>query len=216
MAKKCILLTASLLLALFLPRLMHGQKDGFSKVMDETSFRQKMVEITNETNAISSNFVQEKQLSFMEEPIVSEGQFFFRKDQKIRWEYESPFKYLVILKGSELLINDEGHINEIDLKNNKTFQEVNATINNSLQGNVWGDTKDFAPTLYQNNTQFLIQLMPLTDQMKSYLTKIEVLFNKDDYQLEEVIMYESGGDFTKISFLNRTINPSIPDAVFEL
>lgn len=193
-----------------------AQKVGFKKVIDETTFREKMEAVTKSTKCISSDFVQEKQLSFMEEPILSEGQFFFKKEQKIRWEYQQPFSYIVILNGSDLLINDEGHKNEIDLKGNKTFQEINATINNSLQGNVWGDSKDFTPILFENDNLYLIQLTPETAQVKEYLTKIEVFFDKKTYQLERVILFENGGDFTKISFKNHEINGEIENTLFKL
>ena len=193
-----------------------AQKEGFKKVENEASFRQKMEETTLATNSIKSEFVQEKQLSFMEEPIISEGQFYFKKEQKIRWEYQQPFSYIVILNGSELLIDDEGHTNEIDLKGNKTFQEINATINNSLQGNVWANAKDFEPILLESEALYLIQLLPQTAQMKEYFTKIEVYFNKKNYQLEQVILFENGGDFTKIAFKNNVINGEVKEALFRL
>lgn len=193
-----------------------AQKTGFEKVENEADFRQKMEETTLTTHSIKSDFVQEKQLSFMEEPILSEGQFFFKKEQKIRWEYQQPFSYIVILNGSELLIDDEGHTNEIDLKGNKTFQEINATINNSLQGNVWGNADHFEPVLLENGGLYLIQLLPQTAQMKEYFTKIEVYFNKKNYQLEQVILFENGGDFTKIVFKNSVINGEVKEALFRL
>jgi len=195
---------------------LFAQKDGFSIVQNEEAFRQKMEEITQTTQTIYSDFSQEKQLSFMEEPIVSSGQFFFKKEQKIRWEYQKPFSYIVILNDSELLINDEGHQNKIDLKGNKTFQEINTTINNSLQGNVWGANEDFKPILLENQQLYLIQLTPQTAQMKEYLSKIEVYFNKKSYQLEKVILFENGGDFTKISFKNRQINKAIGEEKFKI
>lgn len=195
---------------------MFAQKEGFKKVIDESSFRKKMETVTLSTKSISSDFVQEKQLSFMEEPIISEGHFYFKKEQRIRWEYQQPFSYIVILNGSNLLIDDEGHTNEIDLKGNKTFQEINATINNSMQGKVWGDSKDFTPVLFENEALYLIQLTPETKQMQEYLTKIEVFFDKKTYQLEQVILLENGGDFTKISFENRKINDEVEEALFRL
>jgi outer membrane lipoprotein-sorting protein len=205
----------TLILGLFsIPAL--AQKQGFKAVTNETNFRQKMEATTLATESIVSDFEQEKQLSFMEEPIVSSGQFFFKKNQKIRWEYLQPFSYIVILNGSDLLINDEGNKNEMDLKGNKTFQEINATITNSLQGDVWGTTKDFTPILLENEALYLIQLTPQTDQMSEYLTKIEVYFNKKNHQLEQVILFENGEDFTKIAFKNQLINSEIEDALFKL
>jgi outer membrane lipoprotein-sorting protein len=205
----------TLILGLFsIPAL--AQKQGFKAVTNETNFRQKMEATTLATESIVSDFEQEKQLSFMEEPIVSSGQFFFKKNQKIRWEYLQPFSYIVILNGSDLLINDEGNKNEMDLKGNKTFQEINATITNSLQGDVWGTTKDFTPVLLENEALYLIQLTPQTDQMSEYLTKIEVYFNKKNHQLEQVILFENGEDFTKIAFKNQLINSEIEDALFKL
>ena len=195
---------------------LFAQKEGFKKVTEESNFRKKIETVTLSTKSISSDFIQKKQLSFMEEPIISEGHFYFKKEQKIRWEYQQPFSYIVILNGSNLLIDDEGHTNEIDLKGNKTFQEINATINNSMQGKVWGDSKDFTPSLFENEELYLIQLTPETEQMREYLTKIEVFFDKKSYQLEQVILLENGGDFTQISFKNRKINGEVEEALFKL
>ena len=195
---------------------LFAQKEGFKKVTEESNFRKKIETVTLSTKSISSDFIQKKQLSFMEEPIISEGHFYFKKEQKIRWEYQQPFSYIVILNGSNLLIDEEGHTNEIDLKGNKTFQEINATINNSMQGKVWGDSKDFTPSLFENEELYLIQLTPETEQMREYLTKIEVFFDKKSYQLEQVILLENGGDFTQISFKNRKINGEVEEALFKL
>lgn len=196
--------------------LLSAQNEGYEKVRDVTDFRRQMEAITLNTITIRSEFVQEKQLSFMEEPIVSSGQFFFKKEQKIRWEYQQPFSYTVILNDNNLMINDEGHIHQIDLKGNKTFQEINTTIHHSLQGNIWSNSKDFVPVLWENENFYLIELTPQTKEIKTYLTKINVFFDKKSYQLAKVLMMEKDGDFTKITFQRQKINEPIKDELFRL
>ena len=47
----------------------------------------------NSGETLRSNFVEEKHLSLLDQPIRSEGIFLFNKNtQKLRWQYQKPFE----------------------------------------------------------------------------------------------------------------------------
>lgn len=195
---------------------LEAQQDSFQKVEDESGFKSKIEAVSNSTNTIVSDFVQEKHLSFMEEGIVSSGQFYYKKDKKLRWEYSEPFNYLVILNGSQLLIDDEGRKNNIDLKSNKTYQEINDVIGNSLHGKIVSDDDRFSHELKENQKFYLIEMTPKMEELKDFLIGIDVYFDKKDLTIAKVIMHEPGEDYTQISFSNKRINEEVEEVKFSL
>ncbi|MDR1813744.1 MAG: outer membrane lipoprotein carrier protein LolA, partial [Tannerella sp.] len=42
-------------------------------------------------NSLQCDFVQVKELSFMDDKVTSEGKMFFKKPDRIRWEYVKPY-----------------------------------------------------------------------------------------------------------------------------
>ena len=43
-------------------------------------------------NTIESRFTQEKHMALLDEPVTSEGIFYFEKPGRIRWQYTKPFQ----------------------------------------------------------------------------------------------------------------------------
>ena len=80
-----------------------AQADGYAVMKNVDDFKSKAKAVANKTNSISSDFVQKKVLSIMEEEIVSKGKFLFKKENSIRWEYKEPFVYLIIINDGEIL-----------------------------------------------------------------------------------------------------------------
>ena len=193
-----------------------SQTNDFKPVKNETDFRSEMLKIQASTQTLQSEFTQEKHLSFMSEPIVTKGHFYYKKDKKLRWEYVKPFAYTVILNGSDLMINDEGHRNEIDLKSNKTYKEINEVISGSMRGDLDSGKVEFDSILKENNRFYLLELKPKKKQIKEYMTRIEVYFDKKDFLISKVIMHEQGSDLTKIFFKNKKINQTISENLFQL
>ena len=50
-------------------------------------------------NTIESRFTQQKFMALLEEPVTSEGVFYFEKPSRIRWQYTKPFQngFLIIV-----------------------------------------------------------------------------------------------------------------------
>ena len=189
---------------------------GFKKMTDTKAFEEKVNSIAEETETIQCNFVQEKKLSFMTDKIISEGRFFFKKEDQLRWEYTDPFSYIIILNDGKLMIDDEGNQNEINLKSNKTFQEINQLLTQSLKGNVLGETDKFTYEILEGEKQYMVQLTPIAKEMKEYMDRIDVYFDKSDMMVAGVDMHEQSEDMTSIRFSKRKINEAVPASMFQL
>lgn len=61
-------------------------------------FKQHVKQTAQQTETIVSDFVQEKQMEFLNDGAISEGTLTFKSPNAIRWEYTKPYAYEVIFK----------------------------------------------------------------------------------------------------------------------
>jgi len=192
-----------------------AQHKDFKSLKDTSVFKSKLQEKAKATNSIESNFVQEKNLSLLSEKIISKGHFYFKKPKQLRWEYLSPTAYLIVINQDKISIKDGKKISKFDAKSNKMFQGINDMMLNSVQGNVL-DHKQFKITYFENENYFLVELQPKEKEMKTYLKRIDMYFDKKDYTVSKLIMTELSDDYTLIEFNSKKINEVISDAQFIL
>ena len=206
-------LFSSILLFFLLPVCMEAQSTGFSGIKDEAGFKKKLEEKAATTKTIQSVFSQEKGLSFLEETIHSEGQFFFREDNKVRWEYLKPFTYIIIIDDQKLFIKDEGNLSKIDMGNNAMFNEINNLVTGSIRGQIV-DNKQFTSAYFEGSTEYEVRLKPKNPKMAEYIKEIIIHFGKSDMGIRSVQIVELSDDYTKITFGATKYNVTIPDSRF--
>ena len=206
----------SIILIFFFSQLLLSQSTkGYSLVVDIKSIEQKLIEQSGKINTIYSDFKQEKHLAYLNDVIISEGKFWFEKENNLRWEYITPFEYVIVINNGKFKIKDGEDIKEYDVNSNKAFQEVNKMIINSVKGDLLKDER-FTIEAFQNKENYLIKLEPKDDIMAKVLSKIELYFKKSDLNIFKVKMIEEEDNFTIISFKNKKINEAISKNIFNL
>lgn len=191
----------------------YAQFDGMKPVADQEDVKSKLEKAATVTNDIFSEFTQEKTLSVLEETIISKGTFHFKKENKVRWSYTSPFKYLIVINGGKMYINDEGKEKEYDVKSNKMFREINKVVVGTVQGNLFKNP-DYKSEFFENAGYYLVKMVPVDVKMREFLQEIDLYFDKKDLTVSRLKMMEQGGDFTIVNFTGKKINAGIPDQQF--
>lgn len=193
---------------------VQAQHKGFSPVSDLIAFKTTFTQKAALVNSIRCDFTQEKNLSLLEEKILSKGKFWFKKENLVRMEYQHPFQYLLIINGKNIYIKDGQKENKVAVRSNKLFQKINQLTIDCVQGTVFSNS-DFSVTAFENKQQYLVEMVPVTKEMKEFFSAILVRIDRKDYTVSSINMMEKGGDFTLISFQNKEINQVIPDALFQ-
>jgi outer membrane lipoprotein-sorting protein len=186
---------------------------GFTNMKDTTAFKQKMESQSKLTNTMESDFTQEKYLSVMSENIVSKGHFCFKKTNMLRWEYTTPYTYLIAINKDKMFIKDNGKINKYDINSNKMFKSINEMMVATVQGNLLSN-KDYKAKYYEGDKFYLIELFPVQKAAKDFLKSIQLYIDKNDYAVVKVKMTEPSDDYTSIDFTNRKTNQPIGDEKF--
>jgi len=167
------------------------------------------------TQTISCDFTQQKEMSMLKDQIISRGKFFFKKEQSLRWEYTYPFSYLIVIHNDEVTIRSDDNVTKFSAQTNKVFTEINRIILGSIRGTILNDSS-FSTSFYPANTGYLVKLVPLSPGLRENLTKIMIFFNRTDFTVDKLELYEQAGDYTIIDFSEKKINAPLPDQTFLL
>ena len=181
---------------------------AFKPVKDTVSLKEKITRISKETNSLESDFVQVKTLSMLSEKITSKGHFCFKKDNLLRWEYVSPYTYIIVINKEKVLIKDENKLKKYDMNSNKIFKEINDIMISCINGNILNSNK-FKIAYCENDKGYRLELTPLAKGMKESLKKIYMYFDKAVTSVIKLEMVEATDDFTVIDFTNKKVNGDI-------
>lgn len=192
-----------------------AQYKGFEQVTDLAKFNKEFASAAKNTNTIKSDFVQEKNLAMLSEKIISKGKFWFKKESKVRMEYQHPFNYTMVINNNKVYIKDGQKENIISTKSNKIFQQIIKITVDCVQGTAI-QNKDFNTKVFENKTHYLVELSPVNKTIRHYFNKIKILVDRKDYAVTQVEMVELSEDNTIIRFINREHNANIPETLFAI
>lgn len=191
------------------------QEEGFTKVVQSKEIETKLNNMANTLTTIESNFVQQKFMTYLSVTVESKGKFWFKKENKMRWEYTEPYKYIVIISDGKVIIDDGGKNSEFKVKGNKIFEQINEILVSSVKGNIMSDER-FDVSLYQSTQYYMVKLLPKSPEIKDVITEMNMYFDKNGVSVSKIKMVEKSGDYTLINFVNKKINEPIPASVFTL
>lgn len=176
---------------------------------------QKIEAQTKTIKSLQADFEQQKVLSFLETPVISKGKFWFKEPHQIRWEYQSPYQYTMIMNGGVLTVKDGGDEFTSDLSSNQMFEQMSSLITGSIQGKLLSDDDNYSKGYYQNIEHIIIRFIPKDKQLLAYLDYMEIWFSKEKLEVDVLLMHEASGDYTKMVFENIQQNQNILSDVFE-
>ena len=125
------------------------------------------------------------------------------------------YKYLIIINNDKIFIkDDDDHKKQYDVQSNKMFKEINNFMVGCIQGSILKRDKEFQITFLENEKNYFVKLVPLTEKMKQLMREIQIYFDKKDFAVSQLRMVESDGDYTNIEFSNKKLNVDISKEKF--
>ena len=185
----------------------------FSVVENPEVVQNKIISTSESIQTLRASFSQEKYMSILDNPFVSEGNFFYKQTNKVRWEYLEPFIYTVILRDGHVKIRDGEDVENYNLGNNTIFREINDIISGMMNGKMLED-KSFSTTLYENTREYKAVLIPQVPSMRKFIDEVHLYFDKNSKLVVKVEMMEKGGDKTVIILTDYQVNTPIAENVF--
>lgn len=174
----------------------------------------KITQAANAMRTMQCDFTQEKELSFMNDKVVSEGKMLYKQPNKIRWEYTKPLAYIFAMDGTNIFMDAGNNQTTIPARSSRLFSSMSDIIIGGVSGAGLIDSPDFTAVFGVGNNDYLITLTPLQKEVKDLFDHIQLFVNKSDSRIQKVELVEKGGDKTLIFLKNMQINATINDEVF--
>ncbi len=193
------------------PQLLRAQP--FMPAKDAAALQKKIIEASTKIATIQCDFTQEKNMSMLSDKAISKGKFYFKKDSRVRLEYLTPVKNLIVMNSGKMLMKDDKKVQQMDMHRSKVFQQLNNIIVGSINGSLFNG-KDFTVSLSESSNQVRVELKPLSKMLKNFLSTIVLVMDKKDFTATKIEMNEASGDNTILSFSSKQINATVNDALF--
>lgn len=185
-------------------------------VHDPSRIIARFQELARTTQSIESNYTQRKHLSLLSEDVRSQGKFYFRKPDRLRWEYVKPFKYIIVMNGGKFSVTDNDRSTVFDVNTNPMIAEISGIMMACLQGTILTDSTRFRAAFAESRAAIHVTLVPVTQAMRTMIRQIEITFQASDLTTSELQLVEASGDYTRITFRTTRTNGAIPDALFSI
>jgi len=179
---------------------------------DASEFLAKLKQTSISTQSIKADFTEEKFLTYLKEPHKSTGIFYYKKQNKLRWEKIKPSSYIFLVSEDKVKIKE----NEKE-KDVSSFNEAIGKIKELMLTLVNGEfqnSKAFTTVYFQNDESYFVKLIPKNKKLANIFESIQLIFSKDTMRLKELAFYEKSGDKNIMKFYNDVVNENLPDQLF--
>lgn len=183
-----------------------------SSVSNIADLKKKLKQQAKETTSIITDFTQEKHMSFMKNPQISEGVFYYQQSDKMRWEQNSPYDYVLLINNASVRIKDNGKEKNI-AGANKMMGKINKLMIGMVNGDVF-DSKAFEVKYFSEGKFYIVELTPKNKRLQSVFQTIELSFLKTTTRLKVLTFNEKSGDKSVMKFFNERFNQTIEQSLF--
>ena len=185
--------------------------------LTDTQQKQVINEVDRAARAMSTmqcDFTQTKTMKMLKKTMTSQGLMYYKRPDKLRWQYTSPYDYTFIINGGMVSLKSQKSNEKIDVRKNKMFDQITKVILNSITGSGLKNSSDFTCVMYKNGNIYSAKLYPKKKELKQVYQSIEIFFNAQRTMVTSVKMEEKTGDTTVIKFSNVKTNAPINEKVF--
>jgi len=172
-------------------------------------------EAMEDIHSLAGDFIEEKRLVMLKEPVLLKGRFFYVKPDRLRWEYFSPEAQGFALskdRGIRWQKNPNQRI-PFDLNAAPALQGFVDQIFSWIQGDVEKIQNRYRVSVSSEDAVFIL-LTPRIPAEKAVLDRILIRFSHDLRYVRTVHIHEKNGDTSRIRFTHVRINPPVDSKLF--
>ncbi|HEX4055324.1 MAG TPA: outer membrane lipoprotein carrier protein LolA [Tepidisphaeraceae bacterium] len=167
---------------------------------------------------VEADFVEQKTLAMLNHTLTIRGHFALQKPDRLIWIVREPVRYAIRIEGDEVQQWDEdtNRVDVIHLGGDPTFKAVSEQIQAWFLGDYKALSKSYEVDVLSENPLSL-RFVPQTDSMMGKaMTRIDIVFAQDERYIEKMVMNETGGNVTVLTFVHTQVNQPIKDEIWRM
>jgi outer membrane lipoprotein carrier protein len=162
-------------------------------------------------SGFSADFSQTSSIKAMEITDSASGRAFFKRSGKMRWEYETPDRQMIITDGKTLWVF-RPEDNQVMVGKAPSFFEGGKGF--SFLSDMKVIRQKFSMVLEKETEEgfFVLKLLP---REKTYdIVEIYLWISRNTFDVVRILTYNSYGDETRIIFSNIQLKQNLDDSLF--
>ncbi len=162
-------------------------------------------------SGFTANFSQISSIKAMEITDSASGRAFFKRSGKMRWEYETPDRQIIITDGKTLWVF-RPEDNQVMIGKAPSFFEGGKGF--SFLSDMKVIREKFSMTLEKETEDgfFVLKLLPREKALD--IMEIHLWISRNTFDVVKILTYNSYGDETRIVFNNIQLKQELDDSLF--
>ena len=151
--------------------------------------------------AIKCRFKQTRQVSYLAEPAVKEGDFAFTKPNDILLAFDDGDYIKMTSEYFEM--KTAGNVAKTKVNSNPMLKNLSSILSTCVLGEFDKMSAGFNVEIEQQAKEWIVNLTPKQSKMAAKISNIIIAFNKADMSLNLLKMVEKSGDYTAYNFTDK-------------
>ncbi|MCD6460369.1 outer membrane lipoprotein carrier protein LolA [bacterium] len=168
--------------------------------------------------SFQSSFKQSRIILPFNDVEKADGDFYFFYPDKIIWEFKSPEKNKILIKGKRgyIIADDLKQVQVFAIDDTSRFDFLLAGLGQPIKTLFDDfDIKCFKGVDNEGTAIYRFSMVPITDNLKDIVKKFELVINARTKNPVSSKLTEVNGDVTELFFENIQINGSLKKSIFE-
>jgi outer membrane lipoprotein-sorting protein len=170
------------------------------------------------TQTVKADFIQEKHLAVLEEPLVLKGTIFMQTPDHFSWIVREPLRYSMVIRGEVVHQWDEDtqRIQKMSLSKNPVFKTAIRQLRDWLSGAYGSMLGEYEVTVLDEEPISLEFVPRDTALTREVIDRVTVVFDRDEHYIRQIQILEKRGDRTVLTFVNTLLNSPIAPSAWKV
>ncbi len=160
-------------------------------------------------------FIETREIAVLSDKQVSRGKMYYKRADKLRWEYNSPSRFVFVCNGERTAVDNGSAVDRGSGGVNMAFREVGRMVLACINGRQLTDPAKFSAAYYTDGNSIKVELTARNRRMAQMMGTMGMLFSLKDHSIQAIIISRSG-DSSFIEIKDKKVNGVLDDALFSL
>jgi len=143
---------------------------------------------------LSCDWYYQKTVSILQEEITASGCVEIdMKSSVLRWDKNTPAHTELLFTPTDVSGTS------VSKDNRQIYRRISKFVNSRVNSKTIADPKDFKRTVSIADNEYVIRMVPKSQEMMALFTEIELIFDKRSLLLKKIMMVDSDSDVTVIT-----------------
>lgn len=173
----------------------------------------KIKEANKSLTTITSDFKQTMHLTFMDEDVLSNGKFYYRKPDRMLLKYSQPEGEMMLIKGDEITMVMMDQHTKVSAKSDPAIELIHTIFSSCLEGDA-RKIKDATVDAVEKGDFYEVTITIQGDRARN-MKAVQVRYDKKEMALSLLRTEDPDGGYTVYELTGKKLNQPIAEEVFQ-